>query len=536
MRGADLLVKTLAEAGVSRIFALSGNQIMPIFDACIDAGITLVHTRHEAAAVFMAEAYAQLTGQPGVALVTAGGGLANTPGALLSAMASETPLVLLSGDSPRAQDGKGAFQEIEQTAITRAVTKHAHRAETTAGLGADLRAALDVAQGGRPGPVHLALPVDLLSAELAADRAPSAPSAAPGGADPAMLATLRGALAGAARPLVVLPPFLNATRTGGLPARLGAALGVPVAVMESPRGLNDPAYRALKSVVHGADLIVSLGKKIDFTTGFGAGPARWLVVAPDSAEIARARLNLGDRLAEALLACPRALALALAEGPASGPTSGPTSGTAMQPGWAQEAAHALAPMAAPAASSPDAAPESPTLCAAVAQVLSESPAPLLISDGGEFGQWAQALVQAPARVVNGTAGAIGGGLPYAMGARAARPEATIVAMSGDGSIGFHLAEFETAAREGLAFVLVIGNDRRWNAEHQIQLRSFGPERLIGCELGEARYDLAAAALGAHGEYVTRSADLLPALRRALASGKPACVNVAIEGLPAPAAH
>ena len=107
------------------------------------------------------------------------------------------------------------------------------------------------------------------------------------------------------------------------------------------------------------------------------------------------------------------------------------------------------------------------------------------------------------------------------------------ALMGDGTVGFHFAEFETAARAGTPYVVVIGNDHRWNAEHQIQLREYGSNRLIGCELSDARYDLAVAGLGGHGEYVTDPAELDAALDRAVASGKVACVNVELEGLPAP---
>ena len=104
---------------------------------------------------------------------------------------------------------------------------------------------------------------------------------------------------------------------------------------------------------------------------------------------------------------------------------------------------------------------------------------------------------------------------------------------GDGTFGFHCAEFDTAVRYALPFVLVIGNDARWNAEYQIQLRDYGRERTIGCELLPSHYDKIAAAFGAHGESVTAAAELPPAVARAIASGKPACVNVFIEGLPAP---
>jgi acetolactate synthase I/II/III large subunit len=156
-----------------------------------------------------------------------------------------------------------------------------------------------------------------------------------------------------------------------------------------------------------------------------------------------------------------------------------------------------------------------------------------VCDGGEVGQWGQSMIRAPRRITNGVAGAIGVGLPFAIGARAAMARPTL-ALMGDGSFGFHMAELDTAARHGLPFVCVIGNDSRWNAEHQIQLRDYGANRAHGCELAPGtRYDLVAAGLGGHGEMVERAADLGPALARAFASGKPAVVNVVLDGQPAP---
>ena len=173
-------------------------------------------------------------------------------------------------------------------------------------------------------------------------------------------------------------------------------------------------------------------------------------------------------------------------------------------------------------------------CEAVQRVLDAASDPVLVCDGGEFGQWSQALCTAPVRIINGLSGAIGGGLCHALAAKLARPEATVVAMMGDGTAGFHFTELDSAVREDVAFVTMIGNDFRWNAEHQIQLRDYGPNRLIGCELApSARYDLAAAGLGCHGEHVTDPAGLDAALARALASGRPACVNAEIDGVAAP---
>jgi acetolactate synthase-1/2/3 large subunit len=166
-------------------------------------------------------------------------------------------------------------------------------------------------------------------------------------------------------------------------------------------------------------------------------------------------------------------------------------------------------------------------------VFDEHPDSVFVCDGGEFGQWAQACLAAPHRVINGVAGSIGAGLPFAVAARCAVPRAPVLAFMGDGTFGFHPAEIDTAVRYGLPFVAIVGNDARWNAEYQIQLRAYGPGRLVGCELLPTRYDEVARAFGGHGENVTDPTQVLPAVRRAIASGLPAVVNVAIEGLPAP---
>ena len=158
---------------------------------------------------------------------------------------------------------------------------------------------------------------------------------------------------------------------------------------------------------------------------------------------------------------------------------------------------------------------------------------VLVADGGEFGQWAQACVNAGTRLINGPAGSIGSALPYALAARVARPRANVVAMLGDGTFGFHAAEIDTAARYGLAYVAVVGNDACWNAERQIQLRAYGAARARGCELLPTRYDRVAAGFGAHGEHVACARELAPAMERAADAGRVACVNVEIASVPAP---
>ena len=171
------------------------------------------------------------------------------------------------------------------------------------------------------------------------------------------------------------------------------------------------------------------------------------------------------------------------------------------------------------------------VCRAVQEIIDGDT--VLVSDGGEFGQWAQACLSAPSRIINGLGGSIGSAIPLSVAARLASPGSRVIAMLGDGTFGFHAMELDTAVRYGLPLVAVVGNDAAWNAEYQIQLRDYGRDRLVGCELLPTRYSDVAIALGGYGERVSRLEELRPALQRALDSGLPACVDVRIGRNAAP---
>ncbi|MGD9952038.1 MAG: thiamine pyrophosphate-binding protein [Burkholderiales bacterium] len=538
LRGADALARALARAGVKQVFSLSGNHVMPVYDAALDARLGIVHVRHEAAAVHMADAWARLTNVPGVALLTGGPGHANGVSALYTALASESPLVLLSGESPLAERHKGAFQEMRQAEIAAPVVKAAWSAQNPRTIAQDFARAWRHARFGRPGPVYFGLPFDVLEAKLEeSEVAPLEDSAFDVKPIPLAEAAAQAVLAELARakqPLILAGPAMATDRGRAALTALGAATGVPAICMESPRGVNDPALGAFPRVLKEADLIVLLGKRADFTLRYGQAPAvapgcRFLLLDPDPEALRQAGYAIGDpsRLALAALADPFEAAAALA-GAAKPARSG----------WAQEveAAVRARPAAWATVTGKPGAVHPAEVGRAVQALLDAAPEPLLVSDGGEFGQWAQACVTAPTRVINGPAGAIGSALPFALAAKLARPNATVVAMMGDGTFGFHLAEIDTAVREKLAVTAVVGNDACWNAEHQIQIRAYGRERAHGCELLPTRYDLAAAGLGGHGEFVQKGAELPAALERASGAGLPACVNVLVERLAAPAAH
>jgi len=537
LRGADIVARTLDAAGLTTVFTLSGNHIMPLFDAAIGTRLELIHVRQEAAAVHMADAWGRLTGRCGIALVSGGAGHANSVAALSTALPGESPLVLLSGHAGLGELGRGAFQELGQADMAKPVAKAAWVARSAATLGTELAEAVRIAMSGRPGPVHLSLPFDLL--EETVDDAPTiwpAPSAfgpqecALGDAD---ADTILEAIGAAQRPLVLAGPQL--CHSGDLSAlrALERAAGVPVIAMESPRGINDPRLGTFAEVLGRSDLIVLLGKASDFTLRFGDAPfvdagCRFVVIDAETAMIERVAREKGARLISSAVADAKP-ALRMLTARAAKAKCGASA-------WTEDvrAAVAYRPPAWETLAAREAGKLHPLeVCRAIAPILARDAGAILVCDGGEFAQWPQAVLAPERRIINGPAGSIGASIPFAIAARAADREAPVIAMLGDGTFGFHMAEFDTAVRNELPFVAVIGNDATWNAEHQIQLRAYGANRAHGCELLPSRYDLVATALGGHGELVTSAAELGPALERALASGKPACVNVMIERVPAP---
>jgi acetolactate synthase-1/2/3 large subunit len=222
------------------VFTLSGNHIMSIFDAAFGSKLDLVHVRHEAAAVHMADAWGRLTGEPGVAMVTGGPGHANATAALMTALGQESPLVLLSGHTATWEIGRGGFQELRQADMAAPVSKASWTATDAETLGLDVAKAFRIARSGRPGPVHLSLPSDLLdqrvehNAVVWPDQAAFSATAVELG-DPVADAVL-AIIASAQRPLLIAGPQLANRNGRDLLARIEATTRVPTCIMESPRG------------------------------------------------------------------------------------------------------------------------------------------------------------------------------------------------------------------------------------------------------------------------------------------------------------
>jgi len=536
LRGADIVARTLDRANHTDIFTLSGNHIMSLFDAAIDTKLRLMHVRHEAAAVHMADAYGRLTGRPGIAWVTGGPGHANAVGALFTALGQETPMVLLSGHTETDQLGRGGFQELRQVEMAAPVSKASWMATDTARVGLEVAKAIRAATSGRPGPVHLSLPSDVLDATVGEDDVvwPTTAdfAATPVALNDAAADAIIGLLAGAKRPLVIGAPVL-ANRDGrNLLRRIEVELGVPCCISEGPRGFNDASLGAYASVAERADVVVLLGKALDFTLKFGAAPfapdCRFIAIDPDGALLDRATRYKGAMLAFGCLADTIPAAEALIRCGAGR--------LATNEAWRADARSCLHDRPAEWAelASATAGKLHPAeVFRALQPFLDRDPDAVLICDGGEFAQWGQSLLRNDRRMINGVAGSIGSSLPMAAAARVVEKAAPVVAVLGDGTFGFHMAEVETAVRLDLPYLAIVGTDARWNAEYNLQVRDYGPNRTHGCELSPTRYDLVATALGAHGELVETAAELPAAIDRSLASGKPAVVNVMIESIPSP---
>ena len=527
MIGAELLLRSILNFGVDKIFTLSGNQIMPIYDAAIDLGIEMVHCRHEAGAVFMADGYAQSSGKIGVALVTAAPGFTNSLGPLFAINSNQSPVLLLSGDSPINQKNMMAFQELDQPNISKGLVKKSLRIEKTECIGKEIAEAIKTARSGRPGPVHIAIPFDILNQEVKKIDIPDVKDYNTFTKNFSAKAkdNLFSEIKKSTMPIIITSPSLSQSRNRDLYKDLFNTINIPVITMASPRGSNDPTNGRLKEILIKADLIIFIDKDIDFTVGFGSnvrlGAKKIIFLADQDLTIEHAKKMLKERILLSYNVDPICAMNSMCE-----------LDYKCNLDWV-DLVYKLINDRPPIPKSRSSKLSPSKLCELVIkETLSENT--LFFSDGGEFGQWAQSKIPRSNMFTNGLSGAIGGATPQAIGASFANPGKTIVSFMGDGTSGFQIAEWETARRYNLPIIFVIGNDRRWGAEVEIQIRDYGNDRAKFCYLDEiTRYDIIAKGLGCDGLYIKTEDELVKALINSMLSKKTTVLDVLMEGLPAP---
>src|SRR5215211_4320855 len=519
VHGGRLVARRLAAHGVTKLFTLSGGHLFSVYDGCREEGIDIVDVRHESAAAFAAEGWAKVTREPGVCALTAGPGVTNGMSALGSALQNHSPMLVLGGRAPAMRWGQGSLQEIDHVPFVRPLTRFAATAGSTAEIPGLVDEAWAAAVRPHSGPAFVDLPLDHVFMEGGEEQG-DAPAAVPPRADVPDLARALSLLEQAERPVIMAGTDLYWARGEGGLRELVEARRIPVFLNGLARGCVPADHelffsRARSTALKGADLALVAGVPMDFRLGFGASFGNETeIVVVDVAEPERDH--------------PRAVTEEL-YGDVGAILSGLAAGGPLDTGrWLEEIAGAEREKreAERELREDGRAPLHPMrLYAELGAVLDRDA--IVIGDGGDFVSYAGRVIDSyePGCWLDpGPFGCLGSGPGYALAAKLAHPERQVVLLLGDGAFGFSGMEYDTLARHGVNVVGVMGNNGIWALEKHPMEFIYGYS--VAAELRPGtRYDQIVTALGGHGELVERPQDLKPALERAFASGKPACVNV-----------
>ncbi len=536
LTGAHVLARTLEALGVKEVFTIAGDHVLPAIDAMADGPFRFVDTRHEQAAAHMADAWARVTGRPGVVLATTPG-FANVVPALANAAHAESPMLSIGGSAPLGQLGRGAMQEIDQVGMARPVTKLSEIVTDPARIPDMVAAALRTALSGRRGPVHLTLPVDIQQAAVDGSQISYLPAGPPPptGADPAAVEAAARLIEKAKRPVVIAGTAASYGRSGETLVRFAEAAGVPVMTEGDARGLisdehplcagfYDAGLNRATRLVPEADLVILAGKRQDLSVGYAMPPAigpgaAIIQIDPEGREIGRNR-SVDVALAGDVSAVLGQLADRAGEKRA---------GAADRSEWLERLSAERRQMEAWLESlDGDGVPlHAMSVFAELRPMLSEGDS--VAFDGGDFGHFGRAYIPATAPLSHlyfSTFGMLGASMGTALSMKLASPGGRAILVTGDGAFGFNAMELDTAVRHDIPITVIVGNDAAWGIDRQIQIGAYG--RPVATDLLATRYDVVAEGLGAEGFHVTTRAELGPALAEALDCGRPAVVNVEIS--------
>ncbi len=544
VNGSDLISKALKLEGVTNIFALAGDHILPLLDQMVDQGFRFIDTRHEQAAVHMADAWGRITGLPGVCMYTTPG-LANAIPGLTNVMHTESPVISIAGCADLSDLGRGAQQEIDQVGMAVPVTKGSFMVHDARRIPDIIARAVRLAFSGRRGPVHLTIPIDVQEQVVDEDEVIfySPEEYRPREtmlASPERVRQVIALLRQAERPMVLAGCAAGYTLSGNVLRQFIETTRLPVFTEEQARGLIsddhpyafgffEPGLNRAAAKIRDADLVVLLGRKQDFTIGFCRPPniaaaANIIQIDPSPAEIGRNRgvaVGIVGDITSVLEQLTREAAtyvwkdlLWLGELRAA---------RAAHAEWAEDLAR----------------PEVPMHAMFVHKTLKSHlrPDDCLVFDGGDFCHFGRLFLPArqPKRwLYVSSLGMLGSSLPTALAAKVAYPDSQVIMLTGDGAFGFNGMEFDTAVRHNLKIVGILGNDSAWGIDRQLQLGLYG--RPVITDLLQTRYEQVVQGLGGYGEFVERPEDLEPALERAFASGQPALLNVAVQRAISPRAE
>lgn len=539
--GAALFVQTILQLGIDRIFTLVGDHLNEVLAEAARAGIPVTGMRHESGVTHAAEAWARIHRRPALALVTGGPGHTNSLTGVATAWLAGSPLIAVSGSRASSLAGRQAFQDIDQVGMARPVVKWAAEPPDAAAIPFYLARAYAEANSGRKGPVHLTIPVDVFAAEA---RHPAPVHAPPAGTapepGPRAIARAIELLRAAERPVAIAGSGVWWSHAEAELAAFIERTSLPLYTITMARGAvpddhplvfgyADPALnRAVLTVFKEADVILVVGKRIDYRLAFGGArlfpPATRFI----QVDIHPQELGMNRALDVAICADARRALAALAGAAGANWPARPWLDRlrGLRAEWEEHMAACGRDRATPI--------HAAALYAELRRAL--PPGTLYSWDGGDFTHWGRACLPAlhPGGWLRlGPLGAIGSALPNGIALQLANPGRPVAVITGDGSLGFYLAELDTAVRAGLPIVVIVGNDAGWGLERELQRFATGGQETVACELRPTRFDLVMKGMGGEGEHVEALDQIGPAVRRAFASGLPYCIDVAIRGVRSP---
>jgi thiamine pyrophosphate-dependent acetolactate synthase large subunit-like protein len=529
LTGSEILAKTLKNEGTDILYFLMGGPMLLTETCCIKEGIRPLDVRHEQAAAFMAQAYSRVLQKPGVCMAASGPGVINLTTGIANAFVDCTPVVAIGGSCPVGLLGRQVFQEIDQVAIMKPCTKWSDRVYNIKRIPEQVNSAFQKAMSGKPGPVYLDFPGDVLYQKIDEDKVDWSLSGRPllnprPMGEESKVAALVDALAQARQPIVVSGSGVLWSQAWSELQGFVEATGVPFYTTPQGRGVlpddHRYSYMSMRSTAfREADLIIIVGTRMNYVIAHTAAPrfnagATIARIDIDADEIATAPRKVdigivGD--------CKMVLGQIMAKmnGRIDPDRYGP---------WRKklsdgEAAKRMTPGANKAL---DDVPIHPLrLCDEVTSFMRRDA--ILVVDGQEilnYGRQSMPTFVPGHRLNSGPFGTMGVGLPFALGAKLAKPDKQVICVHGDGSFGMNGLELDTAVRHSIPILVVISLNGGWTAD---------PDRdKPGRELGYTRYDKMAEALGCHGEYVEEPQQIRPALERAqkkVDAGQVALVNI-----------
>ncbi|MGL4287512.1 MAG: thiamine pyrophosphate-binding protein [Phreatobacter sp.] len=529
--GGQILVDQLVAQGIERVTCVPGESYLAALDALHDSAIDVVVCRAEGGAAMMAEAYGKLTGRPGICFVTRGPGATNASHGVHIAMQDSTPMILFIGQVDTGMREREAFQEVDYKAVFGTMAKWVVEIDRPERVPELVARAFRVAMQGRPGPVVISLPEDMLVEVAAVADAPRVEPARSWPA-PADIARLGAMLAEAKRPIVILGGSAWDAEACGQIARFAERYDLPVATSFRRAALfpaDHPNYAGdlgigpdarLKARVTGADLILLIGGRMSempsssYTLLDVPVPQQRLVhVHPGAEELGRVY-----QPELAIQTSPASFAAALEE-----------LKPLVTPAWAGEAARAHADYLA-WTETPRELPGAFQYGQVIAWLRDRLPKDAIVCNGaGNYAGWLHRhhRFHAFSTQLAPTSGSMGYGVPAAVLAKRQHPERTVVAFAGDGCFLMNGQEFATAVQYGAAIVAIVIDNGQYGTIRMHQERDY-PGRVVATQLQNPDFALYARAFGGHGERVERTEDFAPAFERALASGKPAILHCLLD--------